>query len=252
MSWVKLKAYAFDTPITYKTLTIYPVTMENFFEFKILVQSLLLEKNTTIEGISKSYLEYLYSLHQQGDKEQNLMRFDALLKLCLRDETIDIRYWMENKKAIFKIKNEVFDSRDFDEIRNIICEQNSEELPDETIQKEIRDSMLEARRMRAKLENIVPPSLEDQVVCIMASTNLKPEEIAKISIRKFGQLIYRVNAKLHYEIYLTASLSGMVTFKDKSILKHWMAGEEVDKWKDTMISVESVKDKLNFNDKKKK
>ena len=49
-SWLNLQAYAFDRPLQYKKLKVYPVKMENYFEFHVWVRSLLLEKNTTIEG----------------------------------------------------------------------------------------------------------------------------------------------------------------------------------------------------------
>jgi hypothetical protein len=262
-SWYNLQAYAFDRPVQYKKLLVYPVLMENYFEFHSLVQSLLLEKNATVEGISKSYLEYLYILKVKGDEDYNLLKFDTLLKLCLRDENLAISYlYDENRKPIFKIyKNEEdarkdvngdsYDFKDFNELRLLICEQNAIELPDEKIQKEVRDSMDEVTRMRAKLSNSIPPTLEDLVVCVSISTSLKPEEIAKLSIRKFGQIVQRIDSKLHYQIYLSASMSGFVKL-DKNILKHWMSGIEINKFKDTMIEVESIKDKLSFDDKKKK
>ena len=221
--------------------------MENYFEFHVWVRSLLLEKNTTIEGISKTYLDYLYTLYADKDKDQNLFRFDALLKLCLRKENLEIKYNYEAEKPIFIIEEEKYTSSDFDELRLLICEQNDVDIPDETIQKEIRDSMDEAKRLRAKMSGTLPPTLEDQVVCVMVSTSLRPEDIANLSIRKFGQLLQRADAKLHYQVYLTASMSGFTEFKDKKALKHWMSGTESDKWKDTMISIETLKGKLGGN-----
>jgi hypothetical protein len=111
--------------------------------------------------------------------------------------------------------------------------------------------MAEVLRFKMKKSGMVPPTLEDMVICVMASTSLRPEDIANISIRKFGKLLQRVDAKLHYKIYLSASLSGFVKFEGKDTLKHWMSGVEEDKWKDTMIDVESMKGKLAFDDKKK-
>jgi len=262
-SWLNLQAYAFDKPIAYKNLLIYPALMEHYFEFYALVQCFLLEKNLTIEGISKTYLEYLYILKKNGDEEFNLEKFDALLKMCLRLENIVIIYAYEENRPVFIIyKNDSdanagkngdkYTSDDFNELRLLICEQNGVELPDETMSPEVRKSMEEARQFIAKRSGTIPPTLEDMVTCIMASTALKPDDIAKLSIRKFGQLLYRVDTKLHYQIFVTASMSGFVEFKDKSILKHWMAGVEKDRWGDTMIDVENMKGKLAFDDKKKK
>ena len=245
-NWLNMQAYAFDRPLKYKELSIYPAKMENYFEFHIFVRSLLLEKNATLAGISKTYLDYLYTLQENEDKELNLSKFDSLLKLCLRQNDFKNRYVRKEGKPIFIIEDKEYDSNDFDELRLIICEQNDISIPDETIQKEVRDSMEEAKRLKAKLSGTIPPTLEDQVVCIMASTSLRPEDIANLSIRKFGQLLQRVDAKLHYQVYLTASISG-TKFKDKTALKHWMSGNEVNRWKDTMISIETLKGKLGGN-----
>jgi hypothetical protein len=241
----RLQSYAFDKPVKYKDLLVYPALMEDYIEFYIMVDCLTLEKNLTLEGISKTYLEYLFFLENAKDDGHHLLRFESLLRLCLRKKDLTIDYGYDsNKKAAFKIEDKMYDSGDFDELRLLICEQNAIELPDETIQKEIRDSMDEAVRMRMKQSGTIPPTLEDQVVCVMVSTSLTLDDIAKLSIRKFGQLLERADWKLHYQIYLTASASGFVEFKDKSILKHWMSGKEINKFKDTMISIEDLGNKL--------
>jgi hypothetical protein len=218
--------------------------MNLYLKFNIYIRCFLLEKNATMDGISKTYLEYLYMRFSEGDDEHNFEMFDALIKMCLRREELIIKYEYKNGKPIFIIDEETYNSKDFDEIRLLICEQNDIEIPDETVQKEIRDSIDESKRIRAKLSGIIPPTLEDQVVCVMASTSLRLEDIANMSIRKFGQLLQRIDTKLHYQVYLTASMSGLVQIKDKNALKHWMSGIESNKWTDNTISMETLMGKL--------
>jgi hypothetical protein len=245
-SLYELQAYAFDKPIEYKKLLVYPVKMENYYEFLYYVQSLLLEKNSTLNGISKTYLEYLIWLQENGDKETNLANFDALLRMCLRKKNAEINFGRDAFGAFaFEMDKERYTPEDFDKLRLLICKQNDIEIPDESIQKEVRDSINEVKRLKIKQSGTIPPTLEDQVVCLMVATGLSSEEIFNLSIRKFGQLLKRVNAKMYYEIYLTASVSGFVEFKDKSLLKHWMSGEEKNSdFEDTMISIESLETKL--------
>jgi hypothetical protein len=251
-SWYNLQAYAFDKPVEYKKLLVYPAKMQNYFDFNICVQCFLLEKNTNLEGISKTYLEYLYDLDKKKDENQYLQKFDALLRLCLRKDDLLIKYgYNDIEKPVFIIAGEIYDSDDFNELRLLICEQNDVEIPDERIQKSVRDSMEETKRLRAKLSGVISPTIEDLVVCVMASTSYTLEEISNMSIRKFGQLVDRIDAKLHYQIFMTAFTSGFVDFKDKSVLKHWMSGKENDKWKGTTISVESLTDKLGKSPKPK-
>jgi hypothetical protein len=244
-SLYELQAYAFDKPVDYNGLLIYPVTMENYYELFYLAQSLLLEKNSTLDGISKSYLEYLIWLQEKGDKELNLSNFDSLFRMCLKKKDAEIVYGRNaSGQAGFKVNGVTYSHEDFDKLRLLICNQNDIEIPDESIQKEIRDSIEEVKRLKMKQTGAIPPTLEDQVVCLMVATGLSSEEIYNISVRKFGQLLKRVNAKMYYEIYLTASVSGFVEFKDKSLLKHWMSGEERNDFEDTMMSVENLETKL--------
>ena len=95
--------------------------------------------------------------------------------------------------------------------------------------------------------------LEDQIVCVLISTNLKLEDIYNLTIRKFSKIIERLDMKLHYQIYLQASMSGFVEFKDKSFIKHWMSDtEEVDRYADIKISQEDVEKKTNSKKRTKK
>jgi hypothetical protein len=63
--------------------------------------------------------------------------------------------------------------------------------------------------------------------------------------------IRRANQMIMSNIYLTASMSGMVTFKDKSVLRSWLVDlSEKDKFDGTMISRESIENKVNLNEAK--
>jgi hypothetical protein len=48
-------------------------------------------------------------------------------------------------------------------------------------------------------------------------------------------------------------MSGLVEFKDKSFIKHWLENlEEKDKYKDVALDLEAVQKKINFEDAKRK
>ena len=82
--------------------------------------------------------------------------------------------------------------------------------------------MREANEIRSR-EGTKMASLEDQMICVLISTNMSLQDIYSLSIRKFVKILERVDALLHYKIYLSASMSGFVEFKDKSFIKHWMS-----------------------------
>jgi hypothetical protein len=147
---------------------------------------------------------------------------------------------------VFRIGEDIFDSVDFDEIRMIICNQNLVELADETIQKEIREKMEEARAMKAKQSGNRPASFEDTILCLVASTGINLTDAYELSLRKFIKLLQRVDAKLHYQIYMTGAMSGMVEYKDKSVLRHWMSDlEKEDKNSDVLFNFDQIKNKVS-------
>ncbi len=119
------------------------------------------------------------------------------------------------------------------------------DLPDEAIQKDVRDIIEEARKYKAKISGNKPASFEDTILCLVASTSITLEQVYELSIRKFIKLLQRVDALVHYKIYLGAAMSGMVEFKDKTILRHWMSDlEKENKNEDVMLDLDQMKEKV--------
>jgi hypothetical protein len=264
------RLYALDEPVPYKNIKLFPVKVRDHDMFYRCISCLTLEKNSIpdIRIIKMSYLEYLYHLHIENKEVDYLLLLDYLLKLCIQDDDMGVNYYFDNtNKPVFEIgkkvldangdtildndrvrlsDKEIFNANDFEEIRMIICNQNLVELVDETIQKDVRDKMDEARMLKAKASGNKPASFEDTMLCLVASTNLSLEQVYDLPLSKFIKLLQRVDAKLHYQIYMTAAMSGMVEFKDKSILRHWMSDLEKDnKNSDVMLDFDKVKEKVS-------
>jgi hypothetical protein len=238
----------FDQPRKIKGLDIYPVRLKDLQFFSFAIPILQIEKNNIPDPmiISMSFLEFLY----RASTEENayILKLDVLLKICfklpLEEKTID--YGFEEDKPFFKISDIMFYSSDFDELKTIICEQNLIELPDENISKEARDVLEQAKRYRERVNNSgrKMASLEDQMVAVSISTGLGLEYIYDLTIRKFTKMIERIDLKLHYEIYLAASLSGMVEFKDKSFIQHWLTEIDKDRYKDVLMEQKKMEEKI--------
>lgn len=236
-------SYIYDDPVVYKNLTIYPATIRDYLKFYFLAECLTIDKNSIndVKIISMTYLDFLYSLNTE--ETPYIAYLDNLLKLVTRNPDLQIMYARNKKnKPIFIVGEDEYNASDFEEIKQIICEYNMVELPDETIQKEIRDNMKKAQELRRKSSGKMA-SLEDQIVCVMISSNLTLEQIYKLSIRKFSKILERADAQLHYKIYLSASMSGMVEFKDKSFIKHWMS--DLTKQKLDLVPFEQITDTMS-------
>lgn len=252
------KYLTFDLPIPYKDLKIYPVTVTNYMHFSAYSECLTLDKNSIPDPkiITMSELEYIYYATEKEGKPY-LFWLDRLLAFSLKDESsFDkfeesiLRYkYNDNHNPFFVIGDNEYDSKDFTNIKNIICQQNLVDIPDENISKEVRDSLEEARQYKNRGNK--PATLEDYIISLSTVTGWELEFIYSMTIRKFIKSIERLNNLIHYKIYMTASMSGFVEFKDKSVIKHWLENlDEKDKYKDVAVDLEAVQKKINFEDAK--
>jgi len=227
--------YIYDEPIPFGgilgndddsgELFIYPVKMKEYLIFMTVAQLLLVDIYSIPDPqiIQMSYLEYIF--HTFKDEPIHITFIDLMLRMVLKlDDDTSIEFFRDkNKKPYLKIGEEILlDKEKFDEIRTIIIEQNLLEPPDDKISKKLRESMKDAERIRSRQRGVMA-GIEDQMIAVMISTGLKITDIYDMTIRKFMKTLERIDHKMHYEIYLSASLSGFVTFKDKNAIKHWLA-----------------------------
>lgn len=253
----------YDLPVPYRNLRIYPVRIKDYMHFVGFSQCLLLEKNYVpdVKIIAMTELEYIFHLtFTEPSKNPQLLWFDRMLALILKEEdsfkdfeTSIGRYRYDEKgKPIFEIGGAVYTSQDFEEIKRIVCEQNNIVLPDENISKEVRDSLEAARKYKEKLSGTTPGSLEDFVVSLALVTGWTLEYVNEMTVRKFVLSLRRMDNFVHYKIYLSASLSGMVEFKDKSFIKHWLDGlaQSEDRYTDVSMNLDEIKGKVSLENAK--
>jgi hypothetical protein len=237
------RSYIYDEPVEYKQLKIYPVTMRNYLEFFYFAECFTLDKNSVndVKIISMGYLDYMYSI--TTEEHPYVVFLNEILKIVTRNISLKAHYGRNKKnKPVFIVDGVEYSSSDFDEIKKIICEYNQVELPDEMVQKEIRDNIKKAEEMRSRRAGKMA-SLEDQMICVLISSNLSLSQIYDLPIRKFIKILERVDATLHYKIYLAASMSGMVEFKDKSFIKHWRS--DLTNNKLDLVPFEQIKDTVS-------
>lgn len=236
-----------DKPIPYNELLFYPIKVKDYTEFLWYVECLLLDKNAIpdIKVISMNYLEFLFYLADVGELI-HLHKLMSLLCMVLKVDLDDIKLYKEDNKPYVSIKGIPYDNKALLEMKQIILLQNDIDDIDETVQKELRDSLKKAEELKAKLTGVKPGNFEDNILCLMAAMpGLTLNDIYEMPVRKFNKALKRADHKLHYEIYLAASMSGMVTFKDKNAIKHWMSSlDETDKYKDVKMGLDELHNKV--------
>jgi hypothetical protein len=245
--------YVYDEPAEYKGFKIYPIKMRDISAFNYSVGSLLLDKDSIpdINIINMTYYEFLMYISAEIEDilDKPSHKLDMLLRLCFdldrSPSNSPILYGEYKNKLAFQIKDTIFTSNDFDEIRNIIILQNEIETSNPHMKKETREMLDKARETKAKMSGDKQCGLEDQMICLSIAANLPLDDIYNMTIRKFRRYLRRVDHKIHYEIYKAASMSGFVEFKDKNFPKHWMIDLDAeDKYEDVLVSFDSVAEKI--------
>ncbi len=253
----------FDLPIPYKNLLLYPIKVKDYLFFSTYAQCLTIDKNSIPDPkiISMTDLEYIYTKSIEDiNKYPYLLYLDRMLALCLKDDTsfnnieesIKRYSFDENQKPFFIINGEKFTSKDFLQLKNLIARQDMVELIDESVSKDVRDSLEKARLYKSKRSGNKSVSYEDYIVSLSSVTGWTCEYIYEMTIRKFLKTIKRVDNYMHYKIYLAASMSGMVEFKDKSFIKHWLSNIDTDdKYEGVSVDLDKVKNTISFESAKK-
>lgn len=227
--------YANDYPVPYKTLTLFPVQVDLYYYFHLLVECLLLPHKTSgdIKAISMSYLKYVCYLATQKGELQHVMFLGELLLIVLRKEkkyldkngaehpTIDINL----DKGCILVEGKEFTDKDFDEIRKIILEQNAIEIPDESINPEIIKTIQEIEAYKLKQSKKKMCSFEDQINIVVAKSSYRRDEIMKMTIRSFSRLLERIDKVMDYEI--KSVLVPYMDDKGKEAITHY--AEDTDK-----------------------
>jgi hypothetical protein len=234
--------FTYNKPIPFKNLLIYPILMSEHFEFYGTIKCLTIEQNKIPDPkiLSMSYLDFLFhSIKTNPDYCDYREMLVEIIRICLRVEPNNIGFTDENGKITLFINGEKINKKDFDILRKIICYQNMPDYDDTYIDPELKQALDEANELNSR-EFEGQTSLERQILCVVASTALKQEDIEKMTIRKFILLLQIVDSKLHYQIYKTGECSGMSSFK-KPIL-HWMYYK--DNKFDSLIKYDSFKEKM--------
>ena len=203
-----------DESIKYKDLTFYPVKMKFYLFFQIFSECLTLRKNkvTNPSIIKIKYLDYLF--YEDNTLDINNLIYVGYLRellwLCLRipqefstskgTKLPTIDFINQEGHWYIKIYNHTYDNADLLEIRKIIASQNNLEIPDESIHPDIERKYNEHKEYLLKTGKIKTQDIGDLILCVVAKTNYKKEEVLNLSIKTFFDLIDRLDLIINYEI----------------------------------------------------
>lgn len=231
--------FLWDEPVEYKGITLYPVMCKDIHNFFSYVNCLLydpLRYDSMISTLPRLYF-ITDILNHKDDAEYMIHNkflftmfvcFQKLLKLVL-GENQDFNF-VENKgkwylqiiKHIDGVGNVSIDIRakDFDTLREIILHQNGVDYDDAFIHEDIRKWIAE----QESRDNTPCITIEDYLNAFISLTHWKPHEIKTMSLRRFNGIIDKFLSHDTYNLQMTASMSGLVSFKGK--IDHWLVSNK--------------------------
>lgn len=239
----------YNDPIRYtKNVTLYPVKMENIFEFQQYVQSITIRKDSIfpVKNILKmTYLDFLFYCHNNLElSEEYKLNFlpywyqwaHKLLMLVCKDQEVLIG----TGQALFSINGEIITPEKFDDLRRIIIIQNDVDFDiDEFINYDTEQELIKAQNTLSKEKATIEDYIDAYAVVMKASDS----EIKNLTIRKFWRHIKRINMHENYTISKISSMSGMVTFKNP--IQHWMVQiEKDDRYSSVKTSEQELENKV--------
>lgn len=209
---------------------------------------MLQDKNSIpdIDIIKMSYLDYLFYLSEKEETSYMLAILVSLICLCTNVNLEEIKYYINQKNEHILVINGIeFDKHQFLYMRSIICAQNDVDLSIFELDPRVREEIVKAINLKSKNSGIEMATLEEQIICILISSNMSIEEIKQLSLRKFKKILQRIDHKMHYEIYTLGSLSAGIPMKQE--IPHWLATLEKSKFDQHISSYEDVQNKVKMS-----
>lgn len=207
------------------TIMINPIKVKDYSIYDMVKAILLLNKNETndISIIQMSYLDYLIEVVFPQSKEFG-QQFIMLFNLCLgidklyfeKDKGKNVLVLVEKDDEGNETVSKVINRKEFDEIRNIILNQNDPNYDDRYVNPEVRELMIQYQK--AKNQNVHYPSFEERKSYVCSKIGKTYSELNEMTCREFD-LIY--DHCVNSEIYLAQKIiQASFKYEVKEDIKH--------------------------------
>lgn len=200
------------------------------------------QKNEDMDFIAFDELwDSVYKLEKKEEKKAYLEK-QQICSHCgqLKREVISIKE--EKNKESLCVYNTEINKNDYDFLYQVVLYQNLPTWEDiEYADLELKKELEERQKILG--DDTVPPTLEKQMAVIVAQgCNYKFEEIYDLSLRKLSVLISNIDKMIHYQIYKTSSMSGLVTFNSE--IEHYLYCHKRKSATDDVFTLESFQKKM--------
>ncbi len=234
-------------PQKYKDILLYPIKMKDIKYKKLFFELLIYPKNSIAikEVIKMSYLKFLlYAMEKLVEIKDVRENFIDFIKYITKENDVSILE-KQTKKIIdsydafeisLKIGENIFTETDFDNIREIILEQNGLSIEYvEAYHPEFEKTLIYASRKNTLSE-------EDEITIMCALSGKSLLEVVEYSIYQFQKHFERLLLLEEYRLYQPLLVSGQIELKKGKIQPYSIHIGKKGRYDSILIDVDKFKD----------
>lgn len=256
---------AFDAPVPYKELLLYPVQAQDYYKFMSSVGVLGIQKNRTpdVRIIQMSYLQFVFGLILNDVEWRK--KFIDIMQLCLRVEVAELSnhriqrssFWNEmgvngelifhlngyevdfidrNERIFIRLNGIELSGAEFDELIRYIHFQNVYDYFDDFINDDVREVIEKFYSMKNK--NIVPPTFEQKIISVMSALGVTKPQVATMTMISVEQLFHSVVRRTDYMIEHNYRAHAM-TDKPLPDIEHWAYKSNKERFSEVFVNADS-------------
>lgn len=256
---------AFDAPVPYKELLLYPVQAQDYYKFMSSVGVLGIQKNRTpdVRIIQMSYLQFVFGLILNDVEWRK--KFIDIMQLCLRVEVAELSnhriqrgsFWNEmgangelifhlngyevdfidrNERIFIRLNGVELSGAEFDELIRYIHFQNVYDYFDDFINDDVREVIEKFYSMKNK--DIVPPTFEQKIISVMSALGVTKPQVATMTMISVEQLFHSVVRRTDYMIEHNYRAHAM-TDKPLPDIEHWAYKSNKERFSEVFVNADS-------------
>ncbi len=256
---------AFDAPVPYKELLLYPVQAQDYYKFMSSVGVLGIQKNRTpdVRIIQMSYLQFVFGLILNDVEWRK--KFIDIMQLCLRVEVAELSnhriqrgsFWNEmgangelifhlngyevdfidrNERIFIRLNGIELSGAEFDELIRYIHFQNVYDYFDDFINDDVREVIEKFYSMKNK--DIVPPTFEQKIISVMSALGVTKPQVATMTMISIEQLFHSVVRRTDYMIEHNYRAHAM-TDKPLPDIEHWAYKSNKERFSEVFVNADS-------------
>lgn len=232
-------------PIDYKSIKLYPFTVEKWYEFYYTIDILNIDKNESadISIIQMSYLQYIIDILFKDEENGKLyiQKFYTLLYNLTNIDVSKMNILLDsNNKYILDINGTQINATEFNELRRIILYQNIYDYDDVEMSADFKKAWNDY--LEVKNRGIQPPSLQLKIATVQSQCGFNRNDILKMTLIEFEEIFNSCVKWEEYKINKIAETSGNVKFSKP--IEHPVWHKKHDKYRDMFVDADDYSKKI--------